>query len=256
AARNVESARPDPVRLERDSLGEKAVPARALYGVFTERARETFQLSGLRPHPAYIRALGLIKLAAARVNRRLGLLPGRLARAIEGAAARVAANELDAAFVLDPFQAGAGTPHHMNANEGSANLAHERLGGRRGVYRPVHPNDHVNLGQSSNDVTPTAVRLAALALLRPLEAELAALERAWRRLAQAERGTVKPGRTHLQDAVPITYGQGFASYAAALAAGRARLATARAELSLVGLGGTAGGPGITAHPRLRPAPGP
>src|SRR5262249_25608121 len=182
------------------------------------------------------------------------------------------ANELDTAFVLDPFQAGAGTPHHMNANEVIANLANERLGGRRGTYRPVHPNDHVNLGQSSNDVTPTAVRLAALALLRPLEAELAALEAAWRRLARAERRTVKPGRTHLQDAVPITYGQVFAGYAAALAAGRARLAGARAELSLVGLGGTAVGTGITAHPRfaravarelagltrerLRPAPSP
>ncbi len=237
-------------RRERDSLGEKAVPADALHGIFTERARETFQLSGLRAHPASIRALGLIKLAAARANRRLGLLPARLARAIERAAARVAANELDHAFVLDVFQAGAGTPHHMNANEVIANLANEALGGRRGVYAPVHPNDHVNLGQSSNDVTPTAARLAALALLRPLAAEVRALEASWRRLARMYRTTVKPGRTHLQDAVPITYGQVFEGYAAALAADRARLAAAGAELRALGLGGTAVGTGITAHPRF------
>jgi aspartate ammonia-lyase len=249
-AGNVGNMRPDPVRLERDSLGEKAVPAAALHGIFTERARQTFQLSGLRAHPAYIRALGLIKLAAARVNRRLGLLPPRMARAIERAAARVAANELDAAFVLDAFQAGAGTPHHMNANEVIANLANEGLGGRRGTYVPVNPNDHVNLGQSSNDVTPAAARLAALALLRPLDAELAALAAAWRRRARAERSTVKPGRTHLQDAVPITYGQVFDAYAAALAAGRERLVAVRAELGRLGLGGTAVGTGITAHPRF------
>jgi len=271
-AGNVEKQKPDPIRLERDSLGEKVVPAGALHGIFTERARETFQLSGLRAQPAYIRALGLIKLAAARVNRRLGLLPPRVARAIERAAARVAANELDQAFVLDAFQAGAGTPHHMNANEVIANLANESLGGRRGAYVPVNPNDHVNLGQSSNDVTPAAARLAALALLRPLDAELAALETVWRRLARAERSTVKPGRTHLQDAVPITYGQVFDGYAEALAAGRARLVAVRAELSRLGLGGTAVGTGITAHPRfaravvrelarltgerLRPAPSP
>jgi aspartate ammonia-lyase len=121
------------------------------------------------------------------------------------------------------------------------------------VYQPVNPNDHVNLGQSSNDVTPAATRLAALALLRPLDAELAALEAAWRRLARAERRTVKPGRTHLQDAVPITYGQVFDGYAAALAAGRARLTAARAELSQLGLGGTAVGTGITAHPRFAKA---
>ncbi|MBI3454960.1 MAG: aspartate ammonia-lyase [Candidatus Rokubacteria bacterium] len=235
-------------RIERDSLGEKQVPAEALHGLFTERARETFQLSGLRPHPAYIRALGLIKLAAARANRRLGLLSGRLARAIERAARRVAANELDHAFVLDAFQAGAGTPHHMNANEVIANLANEALGGRRGIYTPIHPNDHVNLGQSSNDVTPTAARLAALALLRPLTAEVRLLEGAGRRLARTYRTTVKPGRTHLQDAVPITYGQVFTGYAEALAAGRTRLAQAAAELRVLGLGGTAVGTGITAHP--------
>ncbi|MGH7321211.1 MAG: aspartate ammonia-lyase, partial [Candidatus Rokuibacteriota bacterium] len=237
-------------RLERDSLGAKAVPAGALHGIFTERARETFQLSTLRPHPAYIRALGLIKLAAARANRRLRLLPPRLARAIAEAARRVAANQLDDAFVLDVFQAGAGTPHHMNANEVIANLANEALGGRRGVYAPVHPNDHVNLGQSSNDVTPTAARLAALALLRGLAVEVRALERAWRRLARRHRTVVKPGRTHLQDAVPITYAQVFMGYADALQTARARLAATRGQLVVLGLGGTAVGTGVTAHPRF------
>jgi aspartate ammonia-lyase len=241
---------PRRARVERDSLGPRAVPADAHHGIFTERARETFALSGLRPHPDYIRALGLIKLAAARANRRLGLLPARLARAIERAAQRVAANTLDHAFVLDVFQAGAGTPHHMNANEVIANLANQMLGGRRGTYAPVHPNDHVNLGQSSNDVTPTAARLCALARSRALAAEVRALEGAWRRLARAHRTTVKPGRTHLQDAVPITYGQVFLGYAEALAADRARLETARDDLRVIGLGGTAVGTGITAHPRF------
>jgi aspartate ammonia-lyase len=152
--------------------------------------------------------------------------------------------------VLDVFQAGAGTPHHMNANEVIANLANEALGGRRGVYAPANPNDHVNLGQSSNDVTPTAARLAALALLRPLAVECRALEREWRRLARRYRATVKPGRTHLQDAVPITYGDVFLGYAEALAADRSRLTAAATELGVLGLGGTAVGTGITAHPRF------
>ncbi len=238
------------MRLERDSLGAKAVPAGALYGIFTQRAWETFRVSGLRAHPALIRALGLIKQAAAEANRRLGLLPPRVGQAIERAAARVARNELDDAFVLDPFQAGAGTPHHMNANEVIANLANEALGGRRGTYAPVHPNNHVNLGQSSNDVTPTAIRLTALALLRPLERELQALGAAWRHHARAHRATVKPGRTHLQDAVPITYGQVFRGYARSLERGRRRLDRCRRDLRELGLGGTAVGTGITAHPRF------
>jgi aspartate ammonia-lyase len=239
-------------RIERDALGPLAVPAEALHGIFTERARRTFDLSGLRPHPAFIRALAAIKKAAAATNRRLGLLPPRLARAIEWAAGEVMAHRVDRAFVLDVFQAGAGTPHHMNANEVIANLANERLGGRRGTYDPIHPNDHVNLGQSSNDVTPTAARLAALALLRPLEAETRRLERALRARARGTARVVKPGRTHLQDAVPITYGQVFAAYAVALGRGREGLARARQALREVGLGGTAVGTGLTAHPRFRP----
>ncbi len=238
-------------RVERDSVGLKAVPAGALYGIFTERARETFSLSGLRAHPAFICSLGMIKKAAAETNRRLGLLPPRLARAIEWAAGQVLANRVDAAFVLDVFQAGAGTPHHMNANEVIANLANERLGGRRGRYDPVHPNNHVNLGQSSNDVTPTAARLTALQLLGPLAQELERLERAFRRHARATARVVKPGRTHLQDAVPITFGQVFGGYAEALARCQRGLNRCRGELLEVGLGGTAVGTGLTAHPRFR-----
>ncbi len=237
-------------RIERDTLGRKAVPAGALYGIFTQRARETFSLSGLRPHPAFIRSLGMIKQAAAETNRRLGLLPPRLGRAIEWAAEQVRANRVNEAFVLDVFQAGAGTPHHMNANEVIANLANDRLGGRPGAYDPVHPNNHVNLGQSSNDVTPTAARLTALQLLGPLREELSRLERAFRTQARAAARVVKPGRTHLQDAVPITFGQVFTGHAEALARARRGLDRCRDDLLEVGLGGTAVGTGITAHPRF------
>ncbi|MBI2217231.1 MAG: aspartate ammonia-lyase [Candidatus Rokubacteria bacterium] len=239
------------IRQERDSLGTKAVPAEALYGVFTRRALETFQLSDRRPHPALIRAYARVKKAAARANATLGLIPRRWADAIAWAADRVLAGEIPDAAVLDAFQAGAGTPMHMNVNEVLANLANERLGGRRGRYVPVHPNNHVNLGQSSNDVTPTAIRLMALELAPPLERELRALERAFRRLAARERRVLKPGRTHLQDAVPITWGQVFTGYAQAIGAARDAFRVAADELRVIGLGGTAAGTGLTAHPRFR-----
>ncbi|MBI2204824.1 MAG: aspartate ammonia-lyase [Candidatus Rokubacteria bacterium] len=243
--------RPGATRVERDSLGAKAVPADALWGLFTERARHTFQLSGRRPHPALVQAYARIKQGSARANAALGLLPARSAAAIVWAAGRVIAGDVADAFVLDPFQAGAGTPLHMNVNEVVANLANERLGGRRGRYEPIHPNDHVNLGQSSNDVTPTAIRLMALDLERPLAAELVALERAFRRHAAREARTVKPGRTHFQDAVPITWGQVFTGYAESLVAARRALAAAVDELRVIGLGGTAVGTGLTAHPRFK-----
>jgi len=238
------------MRRERDALGVRLVPTRALYGIFTERARELFSLTGRPPHPALIRGYARIKQAAARANARLGLLPAAWARAIAWAAEQVASGRIADVFVLDSLQAGAGTPTHMNVNEVIANLANERLGGRRGRYAPIHPNNHVNLGQSSNDVTPTAIRLMALELRRPLAAEVTALAAAFRRLAARERDVVKPGRTHLQDAVPITYGQVFGSYAAALRQGLRALEVAAAELRVIGLGGTAVGTGITAHPRF------
>jgi aspartate ammonia-lyase len=238
------------MRRERDSLGAKAVPTRALYGIFTQRARETFELTGRSPHFALVRAYALIKKAAARANARLLVLPHPWARAIAWAADRIIAGEVPDSAVLDSLQAGAGTPTHMNVNEVVANLANERLGGRRGRYTPIHPNNHVNLGQSSNDVTPTAIRLMALALLGPLTTELRGLERAFRRLAARERTVVKPGRTHLQDAVPITYGQVFGGYAEAIRSATRALEVAAGELRVIGLGGTAVGTGITAHPRF------
>ncbi|MGH7308057.1 MAG: aspartate ammonia-lyase [Candidatus Rokuibacteriota bacterium] len=238
-------------RRERDSLGARAIPRRALYGIFTQRARETFDLTGRGPHPALIRAYALIKKAAARANARLGVLDRRWARAIAGAADRIVAGRVPDSAVLDSLQAGAGTPTHMNVNEVIANLANLRLGGQRGRYVPVHPNNHVNLGQSSNDVTPTAIRLMALELLGPLTVELRALERAFHRLAVRERAIVKPGRTHLQDAVPITFGQVFGGYAAAIRAATRALQASAGELRVIGLGGTAVGTGITAHPRFR-----
>jgi aspartate ammonia-lyase len=239
------------MRRERDALGVKSVPTRALYGVFTQRARETFDLTRRPPHPALLRGYALVKKAAARANARLGLLPRRWAQAIAAAADRIIAGRVDDASVLDSLQAGAGTPTHMNVNEVIANLANERLGGRRGRYLPIHPNNHVNLGQSSNDVTPTAIRLMALELLGPLDEELQRLEVAFRRLAARNRGIVKPGRTHLQDAVPITYGQVFTGYAESVRAARRALDASARELRVIGLGGTAVGTGITAHPRFR-----
>jgi aspartate ammonia-lyase len=237
-------------RLERDSLGTKRVPADALYGVFTQRARETFHLTGRSPHPALLRAYARIKRAAAVANRRLGLLPAAWARAIVHAADRVIAGDIPDVAVLDTLQAGAGTATHMNVNEVIANLANERLGGRRGRWHPLHPNNDVNRGQSSNDVTPTALRLMALDLSTALLDELDALARAWRALARREARTVKPGRTHLQDAVPITYGQVFSGYAEAIAGAAAAVRDSRRELSAIGLDGTAVGTGITAHPRF------
>jgi len=227
-----------------------AVPRRALWGVFTERARRTFSLTGRPPHPALVRAYARIKQAAARANGRLGLLPARWSAAIAAAAARVAEGGVPDAAAIDVLQAGAGTPAHMNVNEVVANLANERLGGRRGRYVPIHPNSHVNLGQSSNDVTPTAIRLMALELHDTLDAELSALARTLRRLAARERNVVKPGRTHLQDAVPITWGQVFGGWAQAVQDGRRALAAAAGDLRVVALGGTAVGTGLTAHPRF------
>jgi fumarate hydratase class II/aspartate ammonia-lyase len=244
-------ARAAATRVERDSLGPVTVPRAALWGAFTERARQTFHLTGRPPHPALVRAYARIKRAAARVNARLGLLPARWAAAIAGAAERVAAGRVPDAAVVDILQAGAGTPAHMNVNEVVATLANERLGGRRGRWSPLHPNSHVNLGQSSNDVTPTAIRLMALELLDPLDAELRALVRVLRRQAARARAVVKPGRTHLQDAVPITWGQVFGGWAQAIEEGRRAIVRASDELGVIALGGTAVGTGLTAHPRFR-----
>ncbi len=236
-------------RLERDTLGNVPVPARALYGAQTARALRNFPISGLTASPAYLQATVRIKIAAARANAQLGLLPRRKARAIERAAREVLAGRHPGQFPVDVYQAGAGTSHHMNVNEVLANRAAELLGGRRGDRAVVDPNDDVNMAQSTNDVVPTAMRLAALELgpeaagaLRSLAGTFAGKARAW-------QGVVKSGRTHLMDATPIRLGQEVSGWAAALSAAAGRVEAALPELRALGIGGTAVGTGLNAHPR-------
>ena len=238
-------------RLERDALGEKAVPAEAYYGIQTLRAVENFPISGLRAHPAFILATAQVKLAAAQTNMALGRLDATIGGAIASAAREVIGGRWHDQFVVDVYQAGAGTSHHMNANEVLANRALELLGEPRGHYARVHPNDHVNLSQSTNDVFPTAMRLAALALARPLLQALEELGSALRDRARAFDDVVKAGRTHLQDATPIRVGQEFGGYATAVEAHRAAIGEACQPLRALGLGGTAVGTGLNTHPEYR-----
>ncbi|HKZ51030.1 MAG TPA: class II fumarate hydratase [Dehalococcoidia bacterium] len=238
------------VRVERDSMGPVEVPADAYYGASTMRAVHNFPISGLRFPRVFIRALGLVKLAAAKVNAELGLLEPRLAGAIAQAAQEVTDGVLDAEFVVDIFQTGSGTSTNMNANEVIANRAAEILGGERGS-RLVHPNDHVNLGQSSNDVVPTAIHLAALLAIREgLVPALRGLRAALDAKAQELWPIIKTGRTHLQDATPIRLGQEFLGYAGQVEAALRRLQHVEEELSAVALGGTAVGTGINTHPEF------
>ncbi|MDY6769896.1 MAG: lyase family protein, partial [Candidatus Nanohaloarchaea archaeon] len=237
-------------RDEEDSLGEVEVPEDAYYGSFTVRARDNFQLTGDTVDAALVHALGAVKEAAARANNDLDLLDGEKAEAIIEASQEVQQGEFDDEFVLDPVQAGAGTPVHMNANEVIANRATELLGGDLGEYR-VHPNDDVNMGQSSNNVVPTAARLAAVEHADVLLDELERLEEVFAAKADEFDDVVKVGRTHLQDAVPVTAGQEFAAYAEYCRAGRERIETALQELRTVGLGGNAIGTGINTPPEFR-----
>src|SRR6266508_4016893 len=236
-------------RVERDALGEVRVPEDAYYGPETVRAVENFRISGRPPRPGLIRALVLVKAAAARANAEIGALDGEVAGAIERAANEVLDGGLAGHFLVDPYQAGAGTSTHMNVNEVLANRAEELLGGRLGAYERVHPNDHVNLGQSSNDVFPTAVRLALLEAHDDVGRALDNLSAALRERGEAFAGIVKSGRTHLQDAVPITLGREFAAYAAMVERARGRLEqTARERLARLPIGGTAVGTGFGATP--------
>ena len=238
-------------RIETDWLGRRSVPASAYYGIETARAVENFPISGLRAPAVLVESAARIKKAAALANARLGLLPRRKAAAIAAACDEIAAGRLAGEFVVDVFQMGAGTSFHMNVNEVVANRAEELLGGRRGAYRLVHPHDHVNMSQSTNDVYPTALRLAALALVRGrLEPGLAALERSFGRKARAFDRVLKSGRTHLQDAVPIRLGQEFAAYRTAVAASRRAIDSASRPLLELGLGGSAVGTGLNTHPRF------
>jgi fumarate hydratase class II len=233
--------------MERDSLGEVHVPQDALYGAQTARAVQNFPISGLRPYRAFIWSMGTIKRAAADVNAGLGLLEDATADAIGRAAEEVRAGEWDDEFVVDPFQAGAGTSHNMNANEVIANRATVLLGGRLGEYR-VHPNDHVNMAQSTNDTIPTAIRLGCLWRLEELLAVVADLALALHQKAAEFDPVVKSGRTHLQDAVPLRLGQEFGGYATAVARDGERIRRAAEGLRRIGIGGTAVGTGLNAHP--------
>ena len=237
-------------RTEQDSMGAMEVPADAYYGAATMRAVQNFPISDSRFPRSFIRALGLIKLAAAQVNMDLGRLDRRIGDAIVRAAQEVADGKLDDQFVVDIFQTGSGTSTNMNANEVIANRATELLGGDRGS-RLVHPNDHVNSGQSSNDVIPTAIHLAALCEIQ--ERLVPALERLKQALEEKAKelwGVVKTGRTHLQDATPIRLGQEFQGFAGQMDLSLKRIHHAQEELSQVALGGTAVGTGVNTHPEF------
>jgi fumarate hydratase class II len=231
-------------------MGEMEVPEDAYYGASTQRAVLNFPISGIRFTRPFIRALGLIKMAAAAVNRELGLLDEAKARAIEQAAREVADGRWDEQFVVDVFQTGSGTSTNMNANEVIANRASEILGAGRGS-KAVHPNDDVNKGQSSNDVIPTAIHIAALAEIeRELIPALEGLHEALLEKSREFWGVIKTGRTHLQDATPIRLGQEFLGYAGQVERGVRRLRRAQEELSEVALGGTAVGTGVNTHPEF------
>jgi fumarate hydratase class II len=236
------------LRIEKDSLGELAVPQDAYYGVQTARAVANFPVSGLRAYPAFVWSMAAIKRAAAEVNRDLGLLPQDKAQAIMQAADEVMAGRFNDQFVVDVFQAGAGTSHNMNVNEVIANRAIEILGGARGDYKLVSPNDHVNMAQSTNDTIPTAIRLGCLWRLAELLEALDRLAQAFEDKAHEFDDVVKSGRTHLQDAVPVRLGQEFGGYAQAVRHDRERIATAGDRLRRLGIGGTATGTGLNAHP--------
>lgn len=245
------SAMSEEFRVERDSLGEVRVPAQALYGAQTQRAVENFPVSGRRPYRAFIWSMGLIKRAAADVNSALGLLDPTRAQAIVQAATEVMEGRWDDQFVVDPFQAGAGTSHNMNTNEVIANRATLILGGSLGEYR-VHPNDHVNMSQSTNDTIPTAIRLGCLWRLDELLQTIGELAQALREKAIAFDDIVKSGRTHLQDAIPVRLGQEFGAYARAVERDRERIERAAEGLRRLGIGGTATGTGLNAHPEYHP----
>ena len=238
-------------RLEKDSLGERQIPAEAYYGIQTDRAIENFPVSGIKPNAAYIDATVQIKKAAAEVNKALGMLDATKADAIVKACNEILDGKMKEWFVVDVYQAGAGTSHNMNANEVIANRAVEILGGVKGDYTIIHPNDHVNMAQSTNDVCPTAIRIGAVLLAYLLIASLKEAEGAFYAKAQEFDGIVKSGRTHLQDAVPERLGQEFGAYANCLQKNRISIERAADANRELGIGGTAVGTGLNAHPQYR-----
>ncbi|MEO6488114.1 MAG: aspartate ammonia-lyase [Thermoanaerobaculia bacterium] len=234
------------MRTERDTLGQVAVPDDALYGAQTQRAVENYPISGLREHPIFIRAFVYLKKAAALANLELGAIDEKLALAIAAACDDLLGNEdkYRDQFVVDVFQAGAGTSFNMNVNEVIANLANLELGGKLGEYKHLNPNDHVNMAQSTNDVFPAAIRIATLLLLQQLLPRLDDLAAAFEEKGVQFRDVIKSGRTHLQDAVPVTLGQEFSAYGAVTRRATRLLREASNELRYLGIGGTATGTGI------------
>ncbi len=248
---SVKTAPKSATRTEKDSLGSLEVPAEAYYGVQTARAIANFPISGERLHIEMVRAIARIKIAAAKANAELGVLDAKKADAIVKAAEEIVAGRLDDQFVVDAYQAGAGTSFHMNVNEVIANRACELLGGRRGDVTLVSPNDHVNMAQSTNDVIPTAIRIAAYVMTGPVIEQMDALAHSFQARAKAFAGILKSGRTHLQDAVPITLGQEFSGYQVCVEGWAEALTRSREGLLPLGLGGNAAGTGINAHPKYR-----
>jgi aspartate ammonia-lyase len=238
-------------RSEKDSLGTKEIPAHVYYGIQTARAVENYPISGMRAHPTLIRAIGMVKEAAAEANRELGLVDQKVANAIIQSAQEVQQGKWNNEFVVDVFQAGAGVSFHMNSNEVIANRAVEILGGRLGDYSKVHPNDHVNYGQSTNDVFPTSMRLATLLELEKLYSVLDTLISALEKKGKEFHDILKSGRTHMQDAVPMRLGQEFTAYAGAVRRCKDGIRTSADLLRELGLGGSAVGTGINTHPDYR-----
>ncbi|AFY77589.1 MAG: aspartate ammonia-lyase [Hydrococcus sp. C42_A2020_068] len=239
-------------RIEKDSMGERQIPESVYYGIQTLRAIENFPISGIKPLATYVDACMLIKKATAIANGELGCISQEISNAIAQAADEVLNGKYRDQFVVDVYQAGAGTSHHMNVNEVLANRALEILGDEKGNYKRVSPNDHVNYGQSTNDVIPTAIRVGALLALEhslypALLDAIATLENK----AIEYRDIVKSGRTHLQDAVPVRLGEGFRAWAQILSDHRARIERAEEDLYLLGLGGSAAGTGLNTHPQYR-----
>lgn len=239
------------VRLEKDSIGPKEIPADVYYGIQTARAVENYPISGMKAHPTLIRAFGMVKQAAAEANKSLGLVDDKRADAIVQAAKEVVEGKWDGSFVVDVFQAGAGVSFHMNTNEVIANRAVEILGGKLGDYSIVHPNDHVNYGQSTNDVFPTGMRLGTLLELEKLYPVLESLAASLEAKGKEFHDIMKSGRTHMQDAVPIRLGQEFAAYGLAIRKSISSIRHASDSLRELGLGGSAVGTGINTHPGYR-----
>lgn len=239
------------MRTERDSLGQVKIPDDAYYGAQTARAKSNFQISGLTAPATFRQSLGMVKLAAAQANSMLKLLDKKQYKAIIQACREFIDGKFTADFSLDIFQAGAGTSYNMNANEIIANRANEILGEKKGEYEFVHPNDHVNMAQSTNDVIPTATRIATLLSLPGLLKAIVLIENDLEKIAKKHQKLIKVGRTHLQDAVPISPGQEFDSYKEAVKKSREFIEQQSENLQILGIGGTAVGTGINTHPKYK-----